>query len=161
MPRKRKETEAEAPVIPELEALPPKRRAFVKNYADPSSPTFSNAHRSLVAAGSPDTHGTRVEASRVLASPSVNEALKAVYEAVGLSPALVAGSWKRWIEDSDSAAYRSPAVRASELAAKALGMLESESATAQVAVILPQLDSASLRAALRATDGEGNEVAGG
>lgn len=161
MPRKRKETETEALVIPELEKLPPRKRAFVQNYADPASPTFGNATQSIARVADVTYGSARELGSRELANVDTQAALKAVYEAVGLSPALVARHWKRWIEDSDSAAYRSPAVRASELAARALGMLESESATAQVAVILPQLDSSSLRAALRATEGEGNETPGG
>lgn len=157
----------ETPADP-LAKLSPRRRAFVENYTDPSSPTFSNASASIAAAGVTNPTSARVLGSRELAKVDTQEAIRDVLAAAGVSPATVAGHWARWMADSDSAWSRSPAVRTSELAARALGMLSETTINVDArSILLPAasaLSVADLEDQLRAlerAETEGNEAAGG
>lgn len=162
MPRKRKE-EPEAPkVIPELEALPPRRRKLVENYTNPDSPTFGNATRSYVEAGHTDYPTVRIDAHRALHEPNVERAIKAVYAATGASLEARAELLWEYAQDRDPR-VRTSSVRSLELIARHTGELASESEVQLQQLVLPQLGIADIRAALASgrAETEGNDVSGG
>ena len=144
----------------------PRRDAFVRAYADPSSPTFDNATRSMLAVNPNLTYGSAAElGSRELKKIESNGDLRATLEAAGLTPALVAGHWVQWMADSNTPGYRSPAVRTSELAARALGMLSEATVNVDArSILIPgagALSEAQLLELLERAEAEGSDKLSG
>ena len=144
-----------------IDSLNPRRRAFVENYTNPSSPTFSNATQSLSAVAPDLTYSsTRELASRELTKVdtqlAIRERLDELYAADG-GPELWAHSHlRRFAADSDEPWKRSPAVRSIELVMKATGQLQDTTVTVDArSILLPganNLSEEQLLALLQATE---------
>ena len=149
-----------------LEALPLRRRRFVEAYATPSSPTFGNATRSMVAAGAPDTPAARVTSTRAIADDSVKAAIASVYDAAGLTSAHLARRLRFAIDD-DAPQVRASMVRGIEIAHRVRGEIGPDTSVTvdSRSIQLAAGESDALRAQLRqlaaagpgpATDAEGH-----
>ena len=134
--------------IPELDALTPRRKAFVLGYADPASPTFGNATQSMVAAGAPNTNAVRTVASQTLAIPSVQESVQSIFRAAGIDGSFVAERLRHFATDSNESWKRAPAVRAVEIAARAIGVIGAETQVNTMTVVLSENERSSLEARL-------------
>ncbi len=147
-PPKRRRSKKPLDTIPELEELSPRRKAFVLNYADPTSPTYGNATRSMVAAGAPDTEAAQVTASRSLSNDKVRTSIAAVFAEAGLTGEFLAQRLKHFVSDSDESWKRAPAVRSSEIIARITGYLGAETQVNAMTVVLSENERSSLEARL-------------
>lgn len=147
-PKRRTRKPKDLGSIPELDALTPRRKAFVLGYADPASPTFNNATQSLIAAGAPASPSARVVASQTLAAPNVEKAVSAVFREAGIDVRFVADNLKRFILDSDESWKRAPAVRSLEIASRSLGVIGAETQVNTMTVVLSENERSNLEARL-------------